>query len=41
MQTEVKIDEFQRQYFVIESYEQLYNSLPEVEEVLKGIKAVA
>ena len=41
MQTEVKIDEFQRQYFIIESYEQLYNSLLEVEEVLKGIKVVA
>jgi phenylalanine-4-hydroxylase len=38
MQTEVKIDEFQKQYFVIESYEQLYNSLPEVEEVLKEVK---
>ncbi len=41
MQTEVKIDEFQRQYFIIESYEKLYNSLLEVEEVLKGTKVVA
>jgi phenylalanine-4-hydroxylase len=38
METVVKIDEFQKQYFVIESYEQLYNSLPEVEEVLKGVR---
>lgn len=41
MQTEVKIDEFQKQYFVIESYEQLYNSLPEVEQVLRGVKETA
>lgn len=36
METVVKIDEFQKQYFVIESYEQLYNSLPEVEKYLRN-----
>lgn len=34
MATEVKIDEFQRKYFVIDSYEQLYESLPEMEQLL-------
>ncbi len=37
METVVKIDEFQKQYFVINSYEQLYNSLPQVEAHLQGI----
>ena len=41
METIVKIDEFQKQYFVIESYEQLYNSLPEVVAYLKKVKETA
>lgn len=35
MATEVKIDEFQRKYFVIDSYEQLYESMPEMERLLE------
>jgi phenylalanine-4-hydroxylase len=28
-------DKFQEQYFVIDSYEQLYNSIPEIEMLLE------
>lgn len=41
METIVKIDEFQKQYFVIESYEQLYNSLPDVVAYLRKVKETA
>ncbi|AWW31980.1 phenylalanine 4-monooxygenase [Echinicola strongylocentroti] len=34
MQTAYWKDKFQDKYFVIESYEQLYNSIPEIEKVL-------
>ncbi len=30
-------DKYQEQYFVIESYEQLYNSLPEIEQEIENI----
>ncbi|WP_337044421.1 phenylalanine 4-monooxygenase [Emticicia sp. 17c] len=33
--TEIKIDEYQKKYFVIDSYEQLFHSLPEFEKVLE------
>ncbi|RFS14484.1 phenylalanine 4-monooxygenase [Emticicia sp. C21] len=33
--TEVKIDEYQKKYFIIDSYEQLFHSLPEFEKVLE------
>lgn len=33
--TEIKIDEYQKKYFIIDSYEQLYHSLPEFEKVLE------
>jgi phenylalanine-4-hydroxylase len=32
-------DKFQDKYFVIESYEQLYNSIPEIEQVLEELLA--
>ncbi len=32
-------DKFQDKYFVIESFEQLYNSIPEIESVLEGMLA--
>lgn len=35
MQTAYWKDKFQDKYFIIESYEQLYNSLPEIEKVLE------
>lgn len=35
MQTPYWKDKFQDKYFVIESYEQLYNSIPEIERVLE------
>ena len=34
-ETEVKIDAYQKKYFVIDSYEQLFQSLPKFEEILK------
>lgn len=33
--TDVKIDEYQKKYFVINSYKQLYQSLPQFEKVLE------
>ncbi len=33
--TEVKIDTYQKKYFIIDSYEQLFHSLPEFEKVLE------
>lgn len=33
--TDVKIDAYQKKYFVIDSYEQLFNSLPKFEEILE------
>lgn len=33
--TEVKIDEYQKKYFIIDSYEQLFHSLEEFEKVLE------
>ena len=39
IQTPVKIDEFQKKYFVIDSYEQLWAILPEFEHRLAEIKA--
>lgn len=33
--TEVKIDEYQKKYFIIDSYEELFHSLPEFEKVLE------
>ncbi|AFK04771.1 Aromatic amino acid hydroxylase domain-containing protein [Emticicia oligotrophica DSM 17448] len=35
LNTEVKIDAYQKKYFVIESYEQLYQSLKKFEEILE------
>lgn len=35
LDTVVKIDEYQKKYFVIESYEQLFHSLPELEYELE------
>ncbi|MFN3487862.1 MAG: phenylalanine 4-monooxygenase [Emticicia sp.] len=35
LQTEVKIDVYQKKYFVIESYEQLFQSLKNFEEILE------
>lgn len=35
LQTEVKIDAYQKKYFVVESYEQLYQSLRIFEEILE------
>ena len=35
LKTEVKIDAYQKKYFVIESYEQLYQSLKNFEEILE------
>jgi phenylalanine-4-hydroxylase len=37
LQTPYVIDRFQDQYFVIESYEQLYQSIPEIEEKLEEL----
>ena len=34
-ETEVKIDAYQKKYFVIDSYEQLFQSLPKFEEILE------
>jgi phenylalanine-4-hydroxylase len=39
LQTPYVIDRFQEQYFVIESYEQLYQSTVEIEAVLEGLLA--
>ena len=36
MDTPYKKDEFQSQYFVIESYEQLYHSVPEIRTALEA-----
>ncbi|MBA4849714.1 phenylalanine 4-monooxygenase [Emticicia sp. BO119] len=33
--TEIKIDEYQKKYFIIDSYEQLFHSLSEFEKVLE------
>ncbi|UTA69825.1 phenylalanine 4-monooxygenase [Emticicia sp. 21SJ11W-3] len=33
--TEVKIDEYQKKYFIVDSYEQLYGSLPQFEKILE------
>ncbi|WP_435355682.1 phenylalanine 4-monooxygenase [Emticicia sp. SJ17W-69] len=35
LETEVKIDAYQKKYFVIDSYEQLFQSLPKFEEILE------
>ncbi len=35
LETEVKIDAFQKKYFVIDSYEQLYNSLLHFDKILE------
>ncbi len=42
LETPYRKDEFQQEYFVIESYEQLYESIPEIKEALanKIIEAV-
>ena len=37
LQTPYIIDHFQEQYFVIESYEQLFHSVPEIEATLEGL----
>lgn len=37
LQTPYIIDHFQEQYFVIDSYEQLYESVPEIEATLEGL----
>ncbi len=37
LQTPYVIDRFQEQYFVIESYEQLYHSTAEIEAMLEGL----
>ncbi|GAB3339819.1 hypothetical protein GCM10027299_52720 [Larkinella ripae] len=37
LQTPYIIDHYQNQYFVIESYEQLYHSIPEIEEKLEEL----
>ncbi len=37
LQTPYIIDHFQEQYFVIESYEQLFQSVPEIEATLEGL----
>ena len=37
LQTPYIIDHFQEQYFVIDSYEQLYKSVPEIEITLEGL----
>jgi phenylalanine-4-hydroxylase len=37
LQTPYVIDRFQDRYFVIESYEQLYQSIPEIEEKLEEL----
>lgn len=39
LQTPYVIDHFQKQYFVIDSYEQLYKSVPEIEATLEGLLA--
>ncbi|PLK42259.1 phenylalanine 4-monooxygenase [Emticicia sp. TH156] len=33
--TDVKIDEYQKKYFIVDSYEQLYGSLPQFEKILE------
>jgi phenylalanine-4-hydroxylase len=35
LETEIKIDAYQKKYFVIDSYEQLFQSLPKFEEILE------
>jgi phenylalanine-4-hydroxylase len=40
LQTPYVIDRFQEQYFVIDSYEQLYKSVPEIERELERLLAV-
>jgi phenylalanine-4-hydroxylase len=37
LKTPYIIDHFQEQYFVIESYEQLYQSVPQIEATLEGL----
>ncbi len=37
LKTPYIIDHFQEQYFVIDSYEQLYQSMPQIEETLEGL----
>ncbi len=37
LKTPYIIDHFQQQYFVIESYEQLFHSVPEIEATLEGL----
>lgn len=37
LKTPYIIDHFQEQYFVIQSYEQLYQSVPEIEATLEGL----
>jgi phenylalanine-4-hydroxylase len=41
LQTPYVIDRFQEQYFVIDSYEQLYESVPTIERELERLLAVA
>ncbi|MDE0471320.1 MAG: phenylalanine 4-monooxygenase [Ekhidna sp.] len=42
LDTPYRKDEFQKQYFVITSYEQLYNSIPEIKQLLwEKLNAVA
>ncbi len=36
LETSYRKDQFQTQYFVIKSYEQLYNSIPSIRELLAG-----
>jgi phenylalanine-4-hydroxylase len=37
LKTPYIIDHFQQQYFIIESYEQLFHSVPEIEATLEGL----
>jgi phenylalanine-4-hydroxylase len=40
MMTSYRKDHFQDKYWVIDSYEQLFESLPEIEQVLEELLAI-